>query len=148
MPESAFEYLSSHSLLFLATASTDGNVHVAPMFYATDGKAVFFSAPDSSETAKNLKQNPTAAFAVADPVTDWSKARGLQIEGSVTELHGDDEAFAGGLFQKKFPHLGDDALHTHYWRLEAGDIRYVHNDEAGNESFVTLGQTWTREKVD
>ena len=147
MPESAFEYLSSHSLLFLATASTDGNVHVAPMFYATEGRGVFFSAPDSSETAANLKQNPTAAFAVADAPSDWGKARGLQVEGPVTELQGDAEAAAGALFQAKFPHLGDDALHTHYWRLEAEDIRYVHNDEGGNETFESLGQTWTREKV-
>jgi uncharacterized protein YhbP (UPF0306 family) len=147
MPESAFEYLTSHSLLFLATASSDGNVHVAPMFYATDGRGVFFSAPDESETARNLKENPTAAFAVADPPADWGQARGLQVEGPVTELEGDAEAKAGALFQAKFPHLGDDALHTHYWRLEAEDIRYVHNDEGGNESYESLGQTWTREKV-
>lgn len=148
MPESAFEYLSSHSLLFLATASKSGNVHVAPMFYATDGKCVYFSAPDGSETATNLKENPTAAFAVADPPGDWSKARGLQVEGPVTELTGDDETKAGELFQAKFSHLGDAALHSHYWRLDAADIRYVHNDEQGNEQFETLGQTWTREKVD
>ena len=147
MPESAFEYLSSHSLLFLATASSDGNVHVAPMFYATEGRGVFFSAPDASETSANLKQNPTAAFAVAEPPADWGKARGLQVEGPVTELSGDAEAAAGALFQAKFPHLGDDALHTHYWRLEAEDVRYVHNDEGGNESFESLGQTWTREKA-
>jgi uncharacterized protein YhbP (UPF0306 family) len=147
MPESALEYLNSHSLLFLATASSDGNVHVAPMFYATEGRGVFFSAPDGSETASNLKENPTAAFAVAEPPSDWAKARGLQVEGPVTELEGDAEAAAGALFQAKFPHLGDDALHTHYWRLEAEDIRYVHNDESGNESFESLGQTWTREKV-
>lgn len=148
MPESAIDYLNSHSLLFLATASADGNVHIAPMFYATEGKGVFFSAPDDSETAKNLKQNPLAALAVADPVADWSKARGLQIEGPVTELDGDAEAAAGALFQAKFPHLGDAALHTHYWRLEAEDIRYVHNDEGGNESFESLGQTWSRDKVE
>ena len=148
MPESAFEYLNSHSLLFLATASAGGDVHVAPMFYATEGNAIFFSAPDNSETASNLKSNPKAAIAVADPVTDWSKARGLQIEGAVTELDGDAEAAAGALFQAKFPHLGDDALHTHYWRLAADEIRYVHNDERGDESFDSLGTTWTREKVD
>jgi uncharacterized protein YhbP (UPF0306 family) len=147
MPESAFEYLNSHSLLFLATASTSGNVHVAPMFYATEGKAVFFSAPDGSETAKNLKQNPTAAIAVADLPQDWSKARGVQIEGAVTELDGDEEAAAGALFQAKFPHLGDAALHSHYWKLSADDVRYVHNDEKGDEQFDSLGQTWTREKV-
>lgn len=148
MPESAFEYLNSHSLLFLATASSEGNVHVAPMFYTTEGKGVFFSAPDGSETAANLKQNPSAALAVADPVSDWNKARGLQIEGPVTELEGDAEAAAGALFQAKFPHLGDAALHTHYWRLEAESVRYVHNDEGGNETFESLGQTWSRETVD
>jgi len=148
MSESAFEYLNSHSLLFLATASADGNVHVAPMFYATEGNAIFFSAPDNSESAKNLKQTPTAAIAVADPVSDWSKARGLQIEGAVTELDGDAETAAGELFLSKFPHLGDAAMHTHYWRLAADDIRYVHNDERGNETFDSLGTTWTREKVD
>jgi uncharacterized protein YhbP (UPF0306 family) len=148
MPESAFEYLNSHSLLFLATSSSSGNVHVAPMFYATEGKGVFFSAPDGSVTAENLKQNPTAAFAVADPVSDWGKARGLQVEGPVAELAGEDEAAAGALFQAKYPHLGDAAVHTHYWRLEAEDVRYVHNDEGGNEQFESLGQTWSRDKVD
>jgi uncharacterized protein YhbP (UPF0306 family) len=148
MPESAFEYLNSHSLLFLATASSTGNVHVAPMFYATEGKAVFFSAADGSETASNLKQNPTAAVGVADPVSDWSKARGLQIEGPVTELDGADEEAAGRLFQTKFPHLGDAAMHTHYWRLDAQDVHYIHNDEGGNERYEALGQTFSRETVD
>ena len=131
-----------------ATSSSSGNVHVAPMFYATEGKGVFFSAPDGSATAENLKQNPTAAFAVADPVNDWDKARGLQVEGPVAELDGEAEAAAGALFQAKYPHLGDAALHTHYWRLEAEDVRYVHTDEGGNEQFESLGQTWSREKVD
>ena len=148
MPESAFDYLNSHSLLFLATASSGGDVHVAPMFYATEGKSIFFSAPDGSKTAENLKQNAKAAFAVADPPSDWNKARGLQIEGPVAELSGADEAKAGELFKAKFSHLGDAALHTHYWRLDAADVRYVHNDEKGNETFDSLGQTWTREKVD
>ena len=148
MPESAIEYLNSHSLLFLATASSSGDVHVAPMFYATEGSSIFFSAPDDSVTASNLKSNPTAAIAVADPVSDWTKARGLQIEGAVTELDGDAEAAAGALFQAKFAHLGDSALHTHYWRMSADDIRYVHNEEDGTESFESLGTTWTREKVD
>ena len=66
----------------------------------------------------------------------------------MTELDGDAEAAAGALFQAKFSHLGDAALHTHYWRLATDDIRYVHNDERGNESFEALGTTWTREKVD
>ena len=148
MSESAFEYLNSHSLLFLATSSSTGEVHVAPMFYATEGNAIFFSAPDDSATASNLKSNPNAAVAVADPVSDWSKARGLQIAGAVTALEGDAAAAAGALFQAKFEHLGDAALHTHYWRLAADDVRFVHNEEGGSESFESLGTTWSRDKVD
>lgn len=147
MSESAIEYLNSHSLLFLATSSPVGNVHIAPMFYVSDGTSVFFSAPDESESAKNMKGNPTAAVAVADPPADWGKARGLQIEGAVAELEGPEEEAVGRLFQEKFPHLGDAAMHTHYWKLSATDVRYVHNDEGGNETFQSLGQTWSREKV-
>jgi uncharacterized protein YhbP (UPF0306 family) len=148
MAASAFEYLSSHSLLFLATASPDGNVHIAPMFYATDGTSIFFSAPDGSESANNMKANPTGAIAVADPVEDWGKARGLQIEGVVTELDGPEETAVGELFREKFPHLGDAAMHTHYWKLSADDVRYVRNDEGGNETFQNLGTTWSRQKID
>lgn len=147
MPESAFEYLKTHSLLFLATASARGAVHIAPMFYATADKSIYFSAPDGSVTAANLTANSQAAVAVADPPADWGKARGLQIEGTVAKLAGDDEATAGALFQAKFPHLGEDALHTHYWRLDAADVRYIHNDQGGSEHFESLGQTWTREKI-
>ncbi len=49
MSESALDYLSTHTLLFLGTSTSDGDVHIAPMFYATDGSAVFFSAPECSD---------------------------------------------------------------------------------------------------
>jgi uncharacterized protein YhbP (UPF0306 family) len=146
MSESAFDYLSSHSLLFLATASSAGDVHIAPMFYATEGKSIFFSAPDGSATSNNLRDNPVAAIAIAEPTDDWSKAKGLQIEGPVAELDGEPETAAGHLFQAKFPHLGDDAMHTHYWRLDAMDVRYIH-DEAADQAFESLGQTWSRDNV-
>ena len=148
MPESAFEYLNSHSLLFLATASSSGDVHVAPMFYATEGKAIFFSAPDGSETAANLKQNPKARHRRRRPARRLEQGarppdRGIGHRARRRRRGGRRRAVPG-----KFPHLGDAALHTHYWRLDADDVRYVHNDEGGNETFDSLGQTWTREKVD
>ena len=90
----------------------------------------------SSSRAPRITESPTMKIAGrADPST--RPPRALVCTGT-----------AGQLFQAKFPHLGDAAMHTHYWRLDADDIRYVHNDEGGNESFESLGQTWTREKVD
>jgi uncharacterized protein YhbP (UPF0306 family) len=154
MSQQAMEYLNAHELLFLATASKNGNPHVAPMFYAAEGTKIYFSAPDGSETADNLKQNPVAEVAVAEMPAEWAEARGLQIEGPVTELDGAEETHAGELFKARYPFLGDSALHTHYWRLDAQDIRYMYNGAKNasgadsDESYQSLGQTWGKDKVD
>jgi len=146
--EAAMEYLKTHELLFLGTCSLGGNPHVTPMFYACEGKKIYFSAPPGSEIDRNLKENPVAEIAVADPPKDWKQAKGLSIEGPVTELDGDEEAHAGELFKSRYPFLGDDALHSHYWRLDADEILYLHTDGAhSDETQSSLGQTWAKTKT-
>jgi nitroimidazol reductase NimA-like FMN-containing flavoprotein (pyridoxamine 5'-phosphate oxidase superfamily) len=147
MPQSAVEYLAAHELLTLATASRSGTPHAAPMFYVNEGPAVYFSAAPGSRTAANLTENPVASIGVSDRPADWSQARGLQMDGTVTELDGPEETHAAELFGKRFPHLGDAVNHTHYWRLDPSDIRYVHNNERGDEQLEALGVTWERESV-
>jgi nitroimidazol reductase NimA-like FMN-containing flavoprotein (pyridoxamine 5'-phosphate oxidase superfamily) len=145
--DAAMQYLLEHELLFLATASKSGNPHVAPMFYAVEGSKIYFSAPDESETARWLKQNPIAEVAVAEMPAEWAEARGLQIEGPVTELDGDEETHAGELFKARYPELGDAAMHTHYWRLDAKDVVFMHNGKGTTESQESLGQTWGKDKA-
>ena len=147
MADSALDYLKSHYLLVLATAGADGAPHAAPMFYASEGPKIYFSAPDDSRTAKNLGANPRAAVAVAEMPSEWTKAQGLQLEGRVTELDGDDEARAADLFSQRYPFLGDAAKHSHYWQFEPDDVTYVHNDRPGDTQFEVLGQEWEREDV-
>lgn len=147
MPEAALQYLQQHQVLYLATASKSGDPHVAPMFYVADSSGIYFSAPDDSETARWLKENPVAEIVVADETSDWSKAMGVQVQGSVTELSGDDEARAGELFKQRFPQLGDAALHGHYWRLEATDVVQLSNGGSHEETHQSLGQTWGKDKT-
>ena len=79
--------------------------------------------------------------------SEWSKATGLQIEGPVTELDGDEETHAGELFKARYPFLGDSAMHTHYWRLDAAEVVYMHTDGANSdETASSLGQTWAKSK--
>ena len=145
--EAAMEYLKTHELLFLGTCSLNGNPHVSPMFYACEGEKIYFSAPPGSETDRNLKENPIAEIAVSEMPAEWSKARGLQIEGPVTELDGDEETHAGELFKARYPFLGDGAMHTHYWRLDAKDVAYMHMDaDNSDENQSSLGQTWAKSK--
>jgi nitroimidazol reductase NimA-like FMN-containing flavoprotein (pyridoxamine 5'-phosphate oxidase superfamily) len=145
--QAALDYLKAHELLFLGTCSRAGNPHVSPMFYACEGKKIYFSAPPGSETDRNLKENPIAEIAVSEMPEEWAKARGLQIEGPVTELDGPEETHAGELFKGRYPFLGDGAMHTHYWRLDAEEIIYMHTDDKNSdETQSSLGQTWAKSK--
>jgi len=151
MSDAAMEYLEGHELLVLCTSSAGGAPHAAPMFYATDGAKIYFSAPDTSTTAKNLRENPRAAATVAEIPTDWSAAKGLQLQGSVAEL--DDEAdqaeetHAADLFAARYPHLGDAVHHTHYWRLDPAAIQFTDNSREGTTQAQSLGQTWESQTV-
>ncbi|HLF99767.1 MAG TPA: pyridoxamine 5'-phosphate oxidase family protein [Acidimicrobiia bacterium] len=147
MPQSATDYLKDHQLLTLATASTSGEPHAAPCFYANDGLTLYFSVAPNSVSAANLKANGRAAAGVADVPSDWSKARGIQISGAVDELDGDDEAKVGELFKARYPFLGDDALHSHYYRLNPDDVHYIHNEDGGEEEKPNLGVVWTAEHM-
>ena len=98
MADPVQDYLDSHSLLTLATASKNGIPHAAPVIYVNDGTTVFFSIAPGSTSAANLTENPVAAIGVADNPDDWNAAQGAQLAGNVTKLSGDDAKKAAGLF--------------------------------------------------
>jgi hypothetical protein len=65
----------------------------------------------------------------------------------VTELDGDEETHAGELFKARYPQLGDSAMHTHYWRLDAKDVVFMHSGKGTSDSQESLGQTWGKDKA-
>lgn len=142
----AFEYLSSHKLLNLATSSSDGRPHSAPIFYVSDGASIYFSVAPGSESARNLEANGVASISVADVPEDWSKARGLQLTGRASKASGDDQSQAASLFSQQFSFLqGID--NCEFMKLEAEEIHFIHNDEQGDEDIEALGIHWLRETV-
>lgn len=150
MPQTAFAYLATHDLLVLATASSAGVPHAAPVFYVSDDATVYFSTADNTASGKNLAENAFASIAVADDPNrdgDWSDARGVQISGPVTRLEGADAEAAAAKFGARYSHINDPSAEAPYYRLDASEVHYVHNDEAGDEDFVALGRHWTRETI-
>lgn len=143
---SAFEYLSSHKLLTLATSSSDGRPHAAPIFYASEGASIYFSVAAGSESARNLDANPTASVSVADVPDDWSKARGLQLTGTVTKASGEEQSKAAELFKQSFSFL-ENAESYEFRKFEADEVHFIHNDEDGDEDIEALGVHWMRETV-
>lgn len=146
MPQSAFDYLSEHVLLSLATASKDGRPHAAPIFYVTENHKIYFSMADGAESTRNLEANPVASVSVADVPQDWGRARGVQITGSVSKASGEEQSRAAELFQQKFSFLRNVSSYAFY-RLDPDEIHYIHNDEDGDEDIEALGIHWMRETV-
>ena len=146
MPQSAFEYLSQHVLLSLATASSDGRPHAAPIFYVSDNQKIYFSMAPEAESTRNIEANPVASISVADVPQDWGRARGLQITGSVAKTSGDDQQRAAELFKQKFNFLENIDQYS-FFCLTPDEIHYVHNDEDADEDIEALGIHWLRETV-
>ncbi len=146
--EAAFEFLGSHELLTISTASKDGVPHAAPSFYALEGHNILFSTSDKTTTGRNIAANPIAAVAAGDapdPGQTWDDAKGIQIVGKVVSLSGDEATSAAEKLKGQYSHLGDGILQSHFFRLEPTSVDYIRNAPDGDEEFEPLGVDWTRE---
>lgn len=146
--DAAYEFLASHELLSLCTASKDGVPHCAPSFYVLDGRDVLFTTSDRTTTGRNLLSNPYAAVGegdAPDPGQTWDEARGIQISGSVTVLEGADADAAASKLMAAYSHLGDSIRQSHFFRLTPTAVTYIHNAPNGDEEFEPLGVNWVRE---
>ena len=58
MADPVLDYLGSHSLLTLATASKNGIPHAAPVIYVNEGTTVYFSVAPSSDQRVEPRREP------------------------------------------------------------------------------------------
>ena len=103
---SAREYLSSHNVLCLATA-TDDTPWVSPVFYAVHAdKLVFLSAPHTRH-AKNIDNNPIVSASVQNDYSTWQDIKGVQLQGRCALLTDTSDVIKA--YSSKFPVTGADA---------------------------------------
>lgn len=146
--EAAYEFLGSHELLVISTASLAGEPHSAPSFYALDGRNILFTTSDKSRTGANLAANPRASVGAGDPPDPgqtWDDAKGIQILGNVVSITGDEAIAAADKLRANYSHLGDGILQSHFYKLVPTSIDYIRNAPDGDEEFEPLGVDWTRE---
>lgn len=107
-PEPA-AYLARHHVMTLATQGPSGP-WAAAVFYAwVDGALIFLSSPKSRHGA-NLAQDGRCAATIQEDYSDWQKIKGIQLEGRVERLHGEDAAHARAAYAEKFPIAGPLAM--------------------------------------
>ncbi|TSA11681.1 MAG: pyridoxamine 5'-phosphate oxidase [Betaproteobacteria bacterium] len=105
LSERAQRYLRQHHVMTLASHGDEG-VWAAAVFYANDGFAFYFLSSPASRHCRNLTRDPRVSAAVQEDCSDWRKIKGVQLEGIVSVLAGEEEIHARSLYGEKFPVVG------------------------------------------
>ncbi len=98
-------YLRAHNVATLATCNGD-DLWAAAVFYVCEGSSLYFLSSVTSRHALNLAANPRVALTVQEDYADWLDIKGVQLEGEVIELAGQEEDRARKLYGEKFPVVG------------------------------------------
>ena len=105
LPQLVADYLGGHHVMTLATQSQDGP-WAAAVFYASDGCSLIFLSSPTSRHCRNLAQDARCAPTIQEDYRDWQQIKGIQLEGRVSALDGEDERQARHLYGQKFPIAG------------------------------------------
>jgi len=99
--------LEETSTLVLATRSADGTPRATPLYFAFDPslRLVFVSDPNSAHS-QNLAHAQLASAALYSQEGDWRRLRGLQLQGHVEALTGDEAQAARTVYTGRFPFIG------------------------------------------
>jgi CRP-like cAMP-binding protein len=147
VPSDVFEFLRSHNTLTLATASLSGLPHAATMVYVSEGIVLYFATRPDTTTARHVEQNPTISFTIDEYTTDWNRAKGIQGSGEAQVLLSSAEiSRVVGLFQQKFPAIGDARTsNVSLFRISPSSLQFINNEKTDNVAVGTsLGTSWHR----
>jgi len=106
LPQPVADYLSGHHVMTLATQGSAAGPWAAAVFYVVDDQSLVFLSSPGSRHCRNLAQDPRCAATIQDNVDDWPQIKGVQLEGRVRELQGDEEALARERYGERFPIVG------------------------------------------
>ena len=99
------QVLREHHVLTLATHDGE-SVWAAALFYAHEGLDLYLLSKPGSRHARSLEREPRAAVTIQRDYDDWPRIVGIQAEGRVAALDGDDRAHARAVYAAKFPFVG------------------------------------------
>lgn len=101
----ALDYLQQHQVMTLATGA-GGKVWAAAVFYVSSGFSLTFLSAGHTRHSRDIAANPWAAATVQEDYNEWREIKGIQMEGPVRLLAGDERKRAVGLYGEKYPFVG------------------------------------------
>jgi uncharacterized protein YhbP (UPF0306 family) len=100
----ARDYLVGHHVMTVATNGPEG-LWAAAVFYANDGFQLYFLSAGHTRHARNMAASPQVAATIQEDYADWAAIKGIQLEGTVRPLAGQERDMAIALYAKKFSFL-------------------------------------------
>ncbi len=103
------EYLKSHRILTMATASSDGIPDATALEYANNGFMVYVSVRHKSRKVANLKENPAVFYEIHEDMEitmeNVQDVKAMQCSATPEILTSDDEGFheAFDVMERKYP---------------------------------------------
>ena len=129
-PQEVQQFLSSNTVLEVATIGGDGWPHLAPMWYVMDEGKVVFRSFTKSQKIVNLARNPKMTVLV-ETGDDYSQLQGVMIKGTAQLVT--DPAYVlsvyGGL-AAKYPMINDTPVELDAEALEAAFGRFASKNTA------------------
>ena len=145
VPQEVLDYLAERKTLTLATSGDDGP-WAATLTFVTDGSDLYIWTKPSSNTAKHLDQNPTAAFAIDEYSEDWRETKGVQGRGRCAPVEGEQLGKAADLFGQKYPQLRPGSTSAVvFFRIQADTLEFISNAKA--EEGDEFGADYRRQSV-
>ncbi len=150
LPRPVADYLAGHHVMTLATNGADGP-WAAAVFYAGDGCSLIFLSSPSSRHCRNLALDARCAATIQEDYRDWARIKGIQLEGRVRELHGEEASLARRLYGEKFPIVGrltdapapivEALARVRWFRLVPERLHFIDNSKGfGHRDEIALGK--------
>jgi uncharacterized protein YhbP (UPF0306 family) len=98
----ALDYLRGHHVMTLATHGSAGP-WAAAVFYVNDGFTLYFLSAPATRHARDMAANPRVAATIQEDYDDWTRIRGVQLEGEACQLAGEEAEQARRLYGEKYP---------------------------------------------
>jgi len=98
------EFLNKQIAGRVATASSKGELHVVPVCYVFYNGNIYFATDYGAKKVRNLKENRKISIIIDQYFEDWSKLKGILIQGEAELLDkGPEFAKIRDLLYKKYP---------------------------------------------
>ena len=119
-------FLNEHHLLTLAT-SQNNKPYCCNLFYVYDqvSNQLIFSTETKTKHAQDFITNTNVAGSIALETKEVSKIQGVQLQGTIQELKGEDLKIAKEQYIKAFSYAAN--MDLHLWAMPLNFIKMTHN---------------------